>query len=115
MTATTALTAAQYRTLANEARTLRASIATYSKPMDEALRALVLEHEGQAGLKALEVASAQYLSEQRAALAAITPAMEAYEANACTRCSGTGDYHGPTSHYRAGRPVCFQCKGSGHR
>lgn len=104
-----------YIALSNEARTLRAAIATYRKPMDEVMVEMVLAREGQAGLDSLKAASAQYLAEQEARLAEITPAIEAHEATMCRRCSGTGDYQAPTSHYRGGRPVCFDCKGSGQR
>lgn len=116
MTATaTIATAADYRRVASEARTLRAAIASYSRPMDEALVALVVEREGQEGLDRLVAASAQYLADQRAALAPLAAAMGAWEADRCTRCSGTGDYMAPTSRMRRGRPVCFQCGGSGQR
>lgn len=108
-------TAAEYLAIAAAARESRAIVRTYSQPMDEALRALVLEREGAEGLERLEVASAAYLAQQVALLEQADADMDEWLANKCTRCSGTGDYHGPTSHYRKGRPVCFQCGGSGQR
>ena len=56
---------------------------------------------------------------ETAAIAATIPALaeqlEELEARACPRCSGTGDYAGPTGHRRNGRPICFDCHGSGQR
>lgn len=43
--------------------------------------------------------------------------VEALEAQACTRCDGTGYYAGASRRYRdaTGQPKCFTCRGRGTR
>lgn len=115
MTVTATVTLPAYLAAAKEARTLRKAIAVYSKPMDAEVAAMVLAKDGQEGLDTLVAACATYLAEQKDMLAEVTVVTDAWEAKACTRCSGTGDYQAPTSHMSKGRPICFQCKGTGQR
>ena len=49
----------------------------------------------------------------RAAADAATTEVDAIDVASCHRCSGTGEYGGPTGHFRNGRPVCFRCHGTG--
>lgn len=114
--ATTTVTASQYRAASERARTLRSTIASYERPMDERLVALVLEREGQAALERLQAESVTYLAACREELAPLAALIDAWQAQACPRCTGMGIYSGPTSHRnRHGQAVCFQCKGSGRR
>ncbi len=82
-----------------------------TQPLGDDLAARLLAHAGVERFAQMEA--------EVAAIAATIPALQAevdeLEAQACTRCSGTGDYQAPTSHFRGGRPVCFACKGSGKR
>lgn len=59
------------------------------------------------------------MEDETAEIAATIPALRAevarLESDACPRCAGTGDYSGPTGHLRGGRPLCFDCGGSGRR
>ena len=109
------MTAATYRTAAAEARALRGVIAHYSTPLDVELTERIVARQGQAALDEMLAVSATFLAQKVARLAEVCVITDAWEAQACTRCSGTGDYQAPTSHYRGGSPVCFSCSGTGQK
>jgi hypothetical protein len=98
-------------TLTEARRNLAAAEASV-RPLDSDTASRVLARVGADAFAAMQAevdAIAATLPELRAQVAEL-------EANACPRCSGSGDYTGPTRYRRAGgRPVCFTCNGSGTR
>jgi DnaJ-class molecular chaperone len=100
---------------------IRKAIASYAEPLDAAFVAFV-ESQGPTALAELQAKSAAWVREQETELTDLEAQLAAVEANieitrpsACWRCDGDAEYHGPTSHYRGGRPICFHCGGTGYR